>query len=104
MPQGPENPPCPPAEKLIRILAVCDPMVDVDSVLLSVQERDKWRHRMELLERSLREVRERRRRLEVRLRRIKKDLAQLRVTADAVLDLARTHREVRHAATSIPLR
>jgi len=89
---------------LIRVFTVRGPMVDVDSVLLSVQERDKWRHRMELLERSLREVRERRQRLELRLRRIKKDLAKLRVTADAVLDLARTHREVNHASGSLTLR
>ena len=61
-------------------------MVDVDSVLLSVQERDKWRGRMELLERSLAEVRERRRRMENRLRRIKKDLARVRLAAEAVLD------------------
>jgi len=52
-------------------------MVDVDSVLLSVQERDKWRRRLELLERSLTDVRERRRRLELRLRRIKKELVRL---------------------------
>jgi septal ring factor EnvC (AmiA/AmiB activator) len=64
-------------------------VVDVDSVLLSVQERDKWRRRMELLERSLREVRERRRRLESRLRRVKKELTRLQLTADAVLDLTR---------------
>jgi hypothetical protein len=81
-------------------------MVDVDSVLLSVQERDKWRHRMELLERSLREVRERRRRLELRLRRIKKELAALRIASDAVLDLTRVraHREVNHARGGLPLR
>ncbi len=64
-------------------------MVDVDSVLLSVQERDKWRHRMELLERSLREIRDRRRRLEGRLRRIKKELTRMRVSAEAFYDLSR---------------
>jgi chromosome segregation ATPase len=81
-------------------------MVDVDSVLLSVQERDKWRHRMELLERSLREVRERRHRLELRLRRIKKELATLRITTEAMLDLTRVraHREVNHAGGTLPLR
>lgn len=81
-------------------------MVDVDSVLMSVQERDKWRHRMELLERSLREVREKRHRVEARLRRIKKELSRLRITVDAVRDLTRTPVtiEVRHAARSGPFR
>ena len=81
-------------------------MVDVDSVLLSVQERDKWRHRMELLERSLREVRERRRRLELRLRRIHKELARLRVTAESLLDLARSQAppDMHHGAPTLPLR
>jgi uncharacterized coiled-coil DUF342 family protein len=81
-------------------------MVDVDSVLLSVQERDKWRHRMEVLERSLLDVREQRRRLERSLRRLKKELARIRVTTDAVLDLARTRvrSEVTHAQRSPPLR
>jgi septal ring factor EnvC (AmiA/AmiB activator) len=81
-------------------------VVDVDSVLLSVQERDKWRRRMELLERSLGEVRERRRRLEARLRRIKKELSRLRITAEAVLDLTRTAlpAEVPNAPRSTPIR
>ena len=81
-------------------------MVDVDSVLMSVQERDKWRHRMELLERSLREVREKRHRVEARLRRVKKELSRLRIAVDAVRDLTRTPMtgEVTHAARSGPLR
>ena len=81
-------------------------MVDVDSVLMSAQERDKWRHRMELLERSLREVREKRHRVEARLRRVKKELSRLRITADAVRDLTRTPMtgEVTHATRSSPLR
>jgi hypothetical protein len=65
-------------------------MVDVDSILLSVQERDKWRNRAEVLEHSLRDVRDHRRRLEARLRRVKKELTRLRITADAVLDLTRS--------------
>jgi septal ring factor EnvC (AmiA/AmiB activator) len=65
-------------------------MVDVDSILLSVQERDKWRNRLGVLEDSLREVRDHRRKLEARLRRVKKELSRLRVTVDAVLDLTRT--------------
>ena len=59
-------------------------MVDVDSILLSVQERDKWRRRMEALGRSLEEIRGRRRRLELRLRRIKQDIARLRDTGEAL--------------------
>ena len=64
-------------------------MVDVDSVLLSVQERDKWRHRMEILERSLRDARDRRHRLELRLRHIHKELARLRQTFEALHDMSR---------------
>ncbi len=64
-------------------------MVDVDSVLLSVQERDKWRRRLEVLERSLGEVRERRRRLEARLARMKKELVRLHVSAEAIVTIAR---------------
>jgi chromosome segregation ATPase len=67
-------------------------MVDVDSALLSVQERDNWRRRMEVLERSLAEIREHRRRLELRLRRVRKELVRLRMAADAVLDLSRARR------------
>lgn len=81
-------------------------MVDVDSVLQSVRERDKWRHRMELLERSLTDVRERRHKLEGRLRRVRKDLARLRVTADALLDLARSQApgNLHHGTGTLPLR
>jgi len=64
-------------------------MVDVDSALLSVRERDNWRRRMEVLERSLMDVREHRRKLQLRLRRVRKELARLRMAADAVLDLSR---------------
>ncbi|HYK92462.1 MAG TPA: hypothetical protein VEY07_00255 [Thermoplasmata archaeon] len=60
--------------------------MDVDAVLLSVQERDKWRHRLQLLERSLTDLKERRQRLAKRLRRIKQDLARLKEVSDAVLD------------------
>jgi hypothetical protein len=66
--------------------------MDVNAVLLSVQERDKWQHRLQLLERSLGEVRERRRHLADRLRRIKRDLARLGEYSDAVLDATRRTR------------
>jgi hypothetical protein len=65
-------------------------MVDVDSILLSVQERDKWRNRVNVLEGSLRDVRNRRHRLEARLRRVKKELSRLRITVDAMIDPSRT--------------
>ena len=61
-------------------------MVDVDSILLSVQERDKWRKRADVLEHALRDVREHRHRLETRLRRLKKELSRLAITIDAVID------------------
>ena len=81
-------------------------MVDVDSILLSVQERDKWRNRADVLERSLRDVRDRRRRLESRLRRVKKELTRLRAAADAVLDRSRTpiRTELIHGPGSPPVR
>ncbi len=60
-------------------------MVDVGSVLQGVQERDKWRHRLDVLERSLAEIHERRRRLETRLRRLRKELSQLRVASDSLV-------------------
>jgi septal ring factor EnvC (AmiA/AmiB activator) len=66
-------------------------MVDVDSALLSVQERDNWRRRMEVLEQSLVEVRDQRHKLELRLQRVRKELARLRVLAEAVVDSSRAH-------------
>jgi phage shock protein A len=77
-------------------------MVDVDTALLSVQERDNWRRRMEVLERSLEEVREHRRKLELRLRRVRKDLARLRAAADAVLDFAQSARRQEFVRASSP--
>ncbi len=81
-------------------------MVDIDSVLLSVQERDKWRRRLEVLERSLGEVRERRRRLELRLARMKKELVRLRVSAEAIVTIARdrTSIEVNRGSPSHTIR
>jgi hypothetical protein len=69
-------------------------MVDVDSALLSVQERDNWRRRMEVLERSLADVRNQRRRVEARLRRVRKELTRLRIAAEAVLDLSKPTRRL----------
>ncbi|MCI4368334.1 MAG: hypothetical protein ACHP93_05630 [Solirubrobacterales bacterium] len=64
--------------------------MDVDSVLVSVLERDKWRHRLELLEASLNETREQRLQLEKRLRRLKRELSKLGDYSQAILDAART--------------
>ncbi|MCI4365592.1 MAG: hypothetical protein L3K10_05980 [Thermoplasmata archaeon] len=63
-------------------------MVDTESVLLNVQEREKWRRRMDLLERSLDELRDQRRRVETRLARIRKEIARLQVAADAVVEFS----------------
>jgi septal ring factor EnvC (AmiA/AmiB activator) len=65
-------------------------MVDVDSALASVQERDNWRRRMEVLERTLAEVREQRKKLEVRLRRVRKELARVRLATEAALEISRS--------------
>ena len=72
-------------------------MVDADTVLQGVQERDKWRRRAEFLERSLREVRERRRRVEVRLKRLERDLVHLQMLGDSILTIA-------HAPTTVEVR
>jgi hypothetical protein len=77
-------------------------MVDVDSALLSVRERDNWRRRMEVLERSLADVRAHRRRLQLRLRRVRKELARLQMAADAVLDLARPMARTEAVGVSSP--
>jgi hypothetical protein len=60
--------------------------MDVDAVLLSVQERDKWRRRVEVLTASLTEVRERRLRAQQRLRKIKRDLGRMRRYDEAIAD------------------
>ncbi len=59
--------------------------MDVDAVLLSVQERDKWRHRLGLLEHSLEEVRAKRARWQSRLKRLEADLRRLADYSDALL-------------------
>ncbi|HEV2520097.1 MAG TPA: hypothetical protein VGX00_05690 [Thermoplasmata archaeon] len=67
--------------------------MDVDAVLTSVQERDKWRHRLGLLKQSLVEVRENRRRWQSRLKRLEADLRRLADYSDALVDhLQATHR------------
>ena len=53
----------------------------LDSAIAGVQERDKWRKRLEALETALEELAERRRRLEARLRRLHQELVRLEKTA-----------------------
>jgi hypothetical protein len=81
--------------------------MDVDTVLLSVQERDNWRRRLELLEQTLLEVRDRRIRVEARVKRIKRalhDLAQASEALISPLPIATTHRIVHGADTPLRFR
>jgi hypothetical protein len=59
--------------------------MDVDAVLTSVQERDKWRHRLGLLKQSLVEVRQKRLRVQSRLKRLEGELRSLADFSDALL-------------------
>lgn len=59
--------------------------MDVDSILVNLQERDKWRSRLDQLQNALRELRDRKSRVEKRLRRIKADLSKIGDYSDAVL-------------------
>ncbi|HLY76756.1 MAG TPA: hypothetical protein VKT21_02580 [Thermoplasmata archaeon] len=58
--------------------------VDVDTVLASVQERDKWRRRLEVLQAALADVRDREVRVAARLRRLKRELVHVQELAEAV--------------------
>ncbi len=69
-------------------------MPDVGVVLQNVQEREKWRRRVALLETALNEVRDRRQRLERRLTRLKREMSRLNI-------LTRT---ARTAASSVSVR
>jgi septal ring factor EnvC (AmiA/AmiB activator) len=51
--------------------------MDVQTILLSVEERDKWRHRLEVLRSSLAEVKLERSRVERQLRHLKRELGRL---------------------------
>jgi hypothetical protein len=79
--------------------------MDVDTVLVSVQERDKWRRRLGLLQESLTDLKDRRTRVEARLRKIKRDLARLSEVSDAVLAHGGPAAGTRtvHASTNPPL-
>lgn len=58
--------------------------MDVDTVLASVQERDKWRRRLEVLQAALADVRDREVRAAARLRRLKRELARVQELAEAI--------------------
>ena len=64
--------------------------------MAGVQERDKWRRRLEVLETSLAELVERRQRLEAKLRKVRDELQNLEKTAREFVDLGpnRSYREV----------
>ncbi len=49
----------------------------VDSAIAGVQERDKWRRRLEALEQSLEELLDHRHRLEARLHRVRDEASRL---------------------------
>ncbi|MCI4323259.1 MAG: hypothetical protein L3K03_04465 [Thermoplasmata archaeon] len=51
--------------------------MDVRTVLLGVEERDKWRRRLATLEGALRDVRTRRQHAERRLKILNRELARL---------------------------
>ncbi|MGC2289806.1 MAG: hypothetical protein WA688_08125 [Thermoplasmata archaeon] len=63
--------------------------VDVDTVLANVQERDKWRRRLEVLQAALADVRDREVRVAARLRRLKRELAQIQELSEAVSNAGR---------------
>ena len=76
--------------------------MDVETVLLSVQERDKWRHRSETLSASLREIRKRRDDLRRGLRRIERELRRLADYSEELLDESRARAMPRsHAPVGI---
>ncbi|MGC2034689.1 MAG: hypothetical protein WA761_04490, partial [Thermoplasmata archaeon] len=59
--------------------------MDVESVLLSVQERDKWRRRLDVLQAALFEARQKRVKLLHRVRRLRRELAKLSDYSETVL-------------------
>ena len=62
--------------------------MDIDPILVSATERDKWRNRLGLLRASLTDLKRRRSEVETQLRRIKRDLARLAEVSDAILSHA----------------
>ena len=63
--------------------------MDIQSILVSVEERDKWSRRLDTLRDSLADVRLRRQQLERRLRALKRELAHLAEIPNRIVDPAR---------------
>jgi septal ring factor EnvC (AmiA/AmiB activator) len=78
----------------------------VDSAIAGVQERDKWRSRVEALEKALDDLLQRRRKIEARLRRVHQELGRLQRTAREFVEFrgTRPSPEVRAGATRPVLR
>jgi hypothetical protein len=62
--------------------------MNVDAVVSSLTERDKWRRRLAVLKQSLGDVRARRTRWRARLRRVEADLRRLGEYSEALIDHA----------------
>ena len=77
--------------------------MNVDTVLSSLQERDKWRRRLALLSETLQEIRARRSRVQARLKRIRLELRRLGQYSDAILGQATTARTSRTYGTDAHL-
>lgn len=75
-------------------------MAHVDSALAGVEERDKWRRRLEVLEASLTELLARRRRVELRLRLVREELQKLERTAREFVELGSMRPAVEVAGVS----
>lgn len=60
--------------------------MDVQRILLSVEERDKWKRRLDILKATLADVKNRRQGLERQLKSLKRELAHLAALSEAVAD------------------
>jgi predicted nucleic acid-binding Zn-ribbon protein len=63
--------------------------MDVRTVLASVEEREKWSRRLERLEAALAEVQLKRRRLERRLRTVRRQIAHIADLTEGAIDPSR---------------
>lgn len=62
-------------------------MASVDSALAGVEERDKWLRRLRVLERALEELLDKRRKVEVRLRKVRHELHRLEQTSKEFVEM-----------------
>ena len=63
--------------------------MDVRTVLASVEERDKWGRRLERLEATLADIQSRRRRLERKLRTVRRQIAHIADLTEGMIDPSR---------------